>query len=77
MTIRGVYKTRGINPDNGKSNVVAFMLSERLGVTLQGGAMAPGVMLGFGDTEPFKPEMWDALTDAEYYDLTTSEGGST
>ncbi len=66
MEIRGIYKTKGLNPDNGKPNVVALMLSEKLGVSLEGGAMASGSRLSFGGTVPFKPEMWDALSGEEY-----------
>jgi hypothetical protein len=58
QNIQGIFKTKGINPENGKPNVVALMFNESKGISLDGGAMAAGVSLGFGGSPSFAWGQW-------------------
>lgn len=71
--IPGIFKTRGNNPENGKPNIVALMLDESQGVSLDGGALAAGVYLTFGGEQSFNPTQWVELSEQEYGALLESQ----
>ena len=66
VTIQGIFKTIGRNPENGKPNVIALMFNEGRGISLDGGALDAGVHLGFGGSQAFDPLQWIELSDSEY-----------
>lgn len=71
--IQGIFKTKGINPENGKPNVMALMFDESRGISLDGGALAAGMHLGFGGSQSFDPNQWIGLNETEYDALLKSQ----
>lgn len=61
----GAFRTKGKNPESGLPNVVAIMLSEELGISTIGGALASGVVLRFGNLAPFDRSQWEQIATAE------------
>lgn len=61
----GVFKTKGKNPESGLPNVVAIMFTEEMGISVVGGALAPGVSLSFGELQPFDRSQWEMIATAE------------
>ena len=61
----GLFRTRGVNLDSGKPNVVAIMLNKTAGMSIAGGAMAPGTFLTFGEHQPFDCSQWEMLATGD------------